>query len=31
MSLFSFPDGVGHSPQVEAPKKTLQLIEDFLK
>jgi pimeloyl-ACP methyl ester carboxylesterase len=23
-------DGVGHSPQVEAPAKTVQLIEDFL-
>ena len=23
-------DGVGHSPQVEAPAKTVKLIEDFL-
>jgi pimeloyl-ACP methyl ester carboxylesterase len=23
-------DGVGHSPQVEAPAKTVTLIEDFL-
>ena len=23
-------DGVGHSPMVEAPEKTLSLIQDFL-